>query len=44
MPLPRITARLLLEPESLRWLRLRLPDHVEDVTIEPGRAVIRFAS
>jgi hypothetical protein len=44
LPLPRIAARLLLDPDSLRWLRLRLPDHVQGVTIEPGRAVIRFAS
>ena len=44
LPLPRITARLLLDPDSLRWLRITLPDHVQSVTIEPGRAVIRLAS
>jgi hypothetical protein len=42
--LPRIATRLLLEPESLRWLRLALPDDIQSITIEPGRAVIRVAS
>jgi hypothetical protein len=42
--LPARMLRLLLDPASVGLLRWPLPDHVHDVTIEPGRVVIRGAS
>src|SRR5436190_1506404 len=36
--------RLLLDPAALGLLQWPLPEHVERVTIEPGRVVIRGAS
>ena len=44
LPLPGSAVRLLFDPQSLRFLRLPLPDDVDDVVIEPGRALIRIAS
>lgn len=41
---PALFAKLLLEPGAARLLRWPLPPSVEDVTIEPGRAVVRTAS
>lgn len=42
--LPARTLRLLLDPAAVGLLRWPLPEHVRDVTIEPGRVVIRGAS
>lgn len=42
--LPGFCARLLLDPSAVGLLRWRLPSGVEDVTVEPGRAVVRTAS
>jgi hypothetical protein len=42
--LPVAAARLVLDPAALGLLRWRLPEGVEDVTIEPGRAVVRTVS
>lgn len=42
--LPALLVRLVLDPATARVLRFGLPEHVESVTVEPGRAVIRIAS
>ena len=42
--LPARTLRLLLDPAAVGLLRWPLPEHVREVTIEPGRVVIRGAS
>ena len=42
--LPARMLRLLLDPAAVGLLRWPLPEHVHDVTIEPGRVVIRGAS
>jgi len=42
--LPATVLRLLLDPAAVGLLRWPLPEHVHDVTIEPGRVVIRGAS
>jgi len=42
--LPARSLRLLLDPAAVGLLRWPLPEHVHDVTIEPGRVVIRGAS
>ena len=42
--LPGGTLRLLLDPAAVGLLRWPLPEHVERVTIEPGRVVIQGAS
>ncbi|HEU4370244.1 MAG TPA: hypothetical protein VFV05_18635 [Methylomirabilota bacterium] len=42
--LPTLALRVLVDPAALGLLRLRLPDHVRRVGIEPGRVVIRTAS
>ena len=42
--LPARTLRLLLDPAAVGLLRWPLPEHVHDITIEPGRVVIRGAS
>ena len=41
--LPALTLRHLLSPSALRVLRWPLPDGVEAITLEAGRAVIRTA-
>jgi hypothetical protein len=43
-PIPAILFRLLVGPAEVGLLRWPLPDHVEQVAIEPGRVVIRTAS
>lgn len=43
-PLPTVLTRLMLDPATSALLRWRLPDSVIDITIEPGRAVVRTAS
>ena len=42
--LPGIFVRLILDPGTVRLLRWSVPETVEDVRIEPGRAVVRLAS
>jgi hypothetical protein len=42
LPVPAL--RLLLDPATLGLLRWSLPDHVEAVSVEPGRVLIRTAS
>lgn len=42
--LPVGALRLLLDPAAVGLLRWPLPEHVHEVTIEPGRVVIRGAS
>ena len=42
--LPAIFTRLMLDPGTLRLLRWSVPETVEDVRIESGRAVVRLAS
>lgn len=42
--LPTLALRLLVDPATVGLLRWRLPDHVRQVGIEPGRVVIRTAS
>jgi hypothetical protein len=42
--LPVFTLRLLVDPATVSLLRWRLPDHVEQVSVEPGRVIIRTAS
>ena len=42
--LPARMLRLLLDPAAVGLLRWPLPAHVDSVTIEPGRVVIRGAS
>jgi hypothetical protein len=39
--LPAVVPRLFLDPSAVGWLRWSLPRSVEDVRIEPGRAVVR---
>lgn len=41
---PAFFAKLVLEPGAVRLLRWPLPQAIEDVTIERGRAVVRTAS
>jgi hypothetical protein len=41
---PALALRLLLDPGGVGLLRWSLPSHIESVTIEPGRAVIRTAA
>ena len=41
---PAMALRLLLDPGGVGLLRWPLSSHIESVTIEPGRAVIRTAS
>jgi hypothetical protein len=42
--MPTFMPQLLLDAETLRLLRWPLPDGVDDVRIEPGRAIITLAS
>lgn len=42
--LPVIVLRLVLDPAALRLLRWRVPDSVDAIAVEPGRAIIRTAS
>jgi hypothetical protein len=44
LPLPTVMVRLLLDPGTLAIFRWSLPDDVEAVTIEAGRATIQVAS
>lgn len=44
LPLPTVMVRLLLDPGTLGIFRWTLPEDVEAVTIEAGRATIRVAS
>jgi hypothetical protein len=44
LPLPTVMVRLLLDPGALGIFRWSLPDDVEAVTIDDGRATIRVAS
>ena len=44
LPLPTLMVRLLLDPGTLAIFRWSLPEDVEAVTIEAGRATIRVAS
>ena len=44
LPLPTVMVRLLLDPGTLAIFRWSLPEHVEAVTIDAGRATIRVAS
>ncbi len=44
LPLPTVMVRLLLDPGTLAILRWSLPEDVEAVTIDAGRATIRVAS
>ena len=41
---PALALRLLMDPGGVGLLRWSLPSHIESVTIEPGRAIIRTAS
>lgn len=41
--LPASALRLLLDPAAVGLLRWPLPEHVHDLTIEPGRIIIRGA-
>jgi hypothetical protein len=41
--LPTFALRLLVDPATLGALRWRLPEHVAQVAIEPGRVIIRTA-
>ena len=41
---PALALRLLMDPGGVGLLRWPLPAHIESVTIEPGRAIIRTAS
>ena len=42
--MPALALRLLMDPGGVGLLRWPLPSHIESVTIEPGRAIIRTAS
>lgn len=42
--LPALLVRVILDPATTRVLRFVLPEHVDGVRIDPGRAVIRIAS
>src|SRR5688500_1243019 len=44
LPLPTMMVRLLLDPGTLAIFRWSLPEHVEAVTIEAGKATIQVAS
>lgn len=44
LPLPTLMVRLLLDPGTLAIFRWSLPEDVEAVTIDAGRATIRVAS
>lgn len=44
LPLPTVMVRLLLDPGTLAIFRWSLPEDVEAVTIDAGRATIRVAS
>jgi len=41
---PALTLRLLMDTGVVGMLRWPLPPHIESVTIEPGRAIIKTAS
>jgi hypothetical protein len=41
---PALALRLLMDPGGVGLLRWSLPAHIESVTIEPGRAIIRTVS
>jgi len=41
---PALALRLLMDPSGVGLLRWPLPSHIESVTIEPGRAIIKTAS
>jgi hypothetical protein len=41
---PALLVNMMLEPGARRLLRWPLPQSIEDVTVEPGRAVVRTAS
>jgi hypothetical protein len=41
---PVVVLRLVLDPSSLRLMRIALPPHVETVRIKPGRVVIQGTS
>lgn len=43
-PLPATLVRLILDPATARVLKVVLPEHVDSVRVDPGRAVIRIAS
>jgi hypothetical protein len=44
LPLPTVMVRLLLDPGTLGIFRWSLPENVDAVTIDAGRATIRVAS
>ena len=44
LPLPTVMVRLLLDPGTLTIFQWSLPEEVEAVTIDTGRATIRVAS
>ncbi len=44
VPLPAVTAKLLLDPGALQLLRWPLPETIGDVRIEKGQAVLLSAS
>jgi hypothetical protein len=41
---PALALRLLMDPGGVGLLRWSLPSHIESVTIEPGRAIIKTTS
>src|SRR5262245_38807573 len=41
---PALALRLLMDPGGVGMLRWQLPPHIESVTIEPGRAIIKTTS
>jgi hypothetical protein len=41
---PVVVLRLMLDPSSLKLMRIVLPPNVETVRIEPGRVVIQGTS
>jgi len=43
-PFPGVLARVVLDPATVAMLRWRLPDSVSDLTIEPGRVIVRRVS
>ncbi len=42
--LPALLLRVLLDPATLRVLRLPVPDGIDAITVEEGRVVVRTAS
>jgi hypothetical protein len=42
--LPAVTARLLLDPRALSTLAWRLPEHVTDVSVQPGQVSVIVGS